>query len=365
MKRAISNLRLNLLGPRRKTDSIDGGDRSDDDDHLSGQTTPHPSGLDKRLPQILHGFQQVCGALVTPILARKSSCTPSLLERSLPHTKVEAGVGGDFPYSPASTSTSSSTATSRSASTTRHVSPSCFSAAAKEKGEALRLTASAFLEGKDTPPATPRGTTSAGSALNGTSAITSNPAPPRPVPGNITPVSGSTSSGTKDATHAAPTVGPPKGKMVVRILEARNLRPSKEPYVVCTFESNEFISKGPKKEEMGAGESPEKNGALAGIAIPMKSRQSSSTSLSELQGGGAKKAGTPNPKWEHEAVLYVLLLIATRHCFFFLFVFMFCVCVFAIFFFFFNYIAAPDFPAYSPRCTCGFCFIAQWPPPPL
>lgn len=91
--------------------------------------------------------------------------------------------------------------------------------------------------------------------------------------------------------------------MVVRILEARNLRPSKEPYVVCTFESNEFISKGPKREETSTGESPEKNGGLGGIAIPMKSRQSSSTSLSELQGGGAKKAGTTNPKWEHEAVL--------------------------------------------------------------
>lgn len=325
MKRAISNLRMNLLGPRRKTtDSADDETRSDDDDHLSGQTTPHPSGLDKRLPQILHGFQQVCGALITPILARKASCAPSLLEHSLGPTEVEVGDKESPSYSP----TSSSAVTSRSASSrttatttpttstaaahTRHVSPSCFFLApATEKDGALRLTAAAFLEGKDTPPATPRGTTSAGSALNGVvaTAPTSNAAPsPRPVPGNITPVSRSGSGTTtttvtttaRDATHTtSPTVGPPKGKMVVRILEARGLRLSKEPYVVCTFESNEFISKGPKKEDPNTAEPPEK----AGIAIPMKSRQSSSTSLSELQGGGAKKSGTTSPKWEHEAVL--------------------------------------------------------------
>lgn len=323
MKRAISNLRMNLLGPRRKTDIADDETRSDDDDHLSGQTTPHPSGLDKRLPQILHGFQQVCGALITPILARKSSCAPSLLEDS---AEVEVGGAESSSYSPASTFSTATATTSRSASSrttaatttntaathTRHVSPSYFfPAPATEKDGALKLTAAAFLEGKDTPPATPRGTTSAGSALNGVvaTAPTSNAPSPRPVPGNITPVSRSgsgttttaTTTATRDATHTtSPTVGPPKGKMVVRILEARNLRLSKEPYVVCTFESNEFISKGPKKEDPGTAEPPEKNG---GIAIPMKSRQSSSTSLSELQGGGAKKSGTANPKWEHEAVL--------------------------------------------------------------
>lgn len=327
MKRAISNLRMNLLGPRRKTtDSADEETRSDDDDHLSGQTTPHPSGLDKRLPQILHGFQQVCGALITPILTRGTSCAPSLPEHSPGPTEVEVGDTESPSYFPASTLSSATTSRSASSRTTatttpttttaaahtRHVSPSClFLAPATEKDGALRLTAAAFLEGKDTPPATPRGTTSAGSALNGVvaTAPTSNAAPsPRPVPGNITPVSRSGSGTTtttistitRDATHTtSPTVGPPKGKMVVRILEARGLRLSKEPYVVCTFESNEFISKGPKKEDPSTTEPPEK----AGIAIPMKSRQSSSTSLSELQSGGAKKSGTTSPKWEHEAVL--------------------------------------------------------------
>jgi protein-serine/threonine kinase len=98
--------------------------------------------------------------------------------------------------------------------------------------------------------------------------------------------------------------------MVVKIIEAKNLRPSKDPHVVCTFESNEFISKGPKKSnDSGSNDSSEGRGenttTLAsgrGIAIPMKSRQSSSTSLSELHGGGAKK-GITNPKWDHEAVL--------------------------------------------------------------
>lgn len=369
MKRALSNLRLNLLGPKHhgKADNSDGdvsGDRSDDDDHLTGgQTTPHPSGLDKRLPQILHGFQQVCGALVPPSLARKASCPPP--PSPLHRTTVEGESGGDeedggsgsggagttatttttttagvasastaaaatppeeeeidSPSSSATpsavTSASASTAASSAATSfsvpDRHVFSS-LSSGEREK-DSLRLTASALLEGKDTPPATPRGTTSAGSALNSAAATTttttptSNPTPPPPPSrqptGTLTPTSGSTSSGATNSSsggqHNTPTVGPPKGKMVVRIQEARGLRSSKDPYVVCTFESNEFISKGPKKDETGAGEPQDKNGASAGIAIPMKSRQSSSTSLSELQGTISKK-GTTNPKWEHEAVL--------------------------------------------------------------
>ncbi|KAI5841135.1 kinase-like domain-containing protein [Morchella snyderi] len=316
MKRALSNLRLNLLGPKHhgKADNSDGdvpGYRSDDDDHLTGgQTTPHPSGLDKRLPQILHGFQQVCGALVPPSLARKASCPPppSPLHRTIVDEEgggdEEDGGSGSGGAGTTTTTGTATPATTASASTAAAAvatppeeeeidSPSPSATPSTREKDSLRLTASALLEGKDTPPATPRGTTSAGSALNGT----------------LTPTSGSTSSGATNSSsagqHNTPTVGPPKGKMVVRIQEARGLRSSRDPYVVCTFESNEFISKGPKKDETGAGEPQDKNSGSAGIAIPMKSRQSSSTSLSELQGTISKK-GTTNPKWEHEAVFDVL-----------------------------------------------------------
>lgn len=176
-----------------------------DDDHnlASGQTTPHPSMIDKRVPSIPHTFQQ------------------------------------------------------------------------------------------ETPPATPRGTASTGSTNddgNLSSAPTS--APSRSVSG--------TSSPSNNVTPA-PHVGAPKGKLVIRIDEARNIRTSKDPYVVCTFESNEFISKGPKKD-IEDDHSDSGNSTGRGVSIPMRSRQSSSNVLTKLDGSD----GTSNPNWGLEAVFDVL-----------------------------------------------------------
>lgn len=151
---------------------------------------------------------------------------------------------------------------------------------------------------KDTPPATPRGTTSTGSSpLNGAGAPVVPPAANAPLPTN-------------------PPVGPPKGKLIVKIQEARNLIPSKYPYVVCTFESNEFISRGPRRSFDGvenhhkspkngysSPSSPRATGPGRSIAIPMTSRQSSSTSLSEMKAAQAANSSSTNPKWEHNAVL--------------------------------------------------------------
>jgi len=121
---------------------------------------------------------------------------------------------------------------------------------------------------------------------------------------------------TNTPSPTNPPVGPPKGKLIVKIQEARDLIPSKYPYVVCTFESNEFISKGPrrsfdgvdtqgsdKSRKNGYGNSSSPGGPGRSIAIPMTSRQSSSTSLSEMQGPKVSNAGSTNPKWEHNAVL--------------------------------------------------------------
>ncbi|KAI5813861.1 ribosomal protein S6 kinase [Pyronema omphalodes] len=191
--------------------------RLEDDEPLSGQTTPNPSGLDKRLPGISHGFSQL-------------------------------------------------------------------------------------LSAKDTPPATPRGTTSAGSSLlnNVQNAPPSNQPSNAPSPANAN----------------QPPIGPPKGKLIVKIQEARNIVPCKHPYVVCTFESNEFISKGPRRSSDGAdsgdragrnGYSGNPSGLGRSIAIPMSSRQSSSTNLSEMQGLRLSPSGDcTHPKWEHNAVFDVL-----------------------------------------------------------
>lgn len=125
---------------------------------------------------------------------------------------------------------------------------------------------------------------------------------------------------TPSPSPTNPPVGPPRGKLIVKIIEARDLVPSKYPYVVCTFESNEFISQGPRRsfdaaEGHGGDKSPRHSsngkasspsGVGRSIAIPMTSRQSSSTSLSEMQGqknGPTSGAGSTNPKWDHNAVL--------------------------------------------------------------
>ncbi|RPA92650.1 kinase-like protein [Choiromyces venosus 120613-1] len=274
-----------LFDSRTKTDAPDIEHRSDDDENLSGQTTPHPSGLDKRLPGILHGFSQVCSEFL-PFFCRNTHSPESGL--SFQHRNTDSFESNSY--------------------------------IGLEGNENRRLTRT-LSDGKDTPPATPRGTASTGSTLNGSTAATT-PSTSRPnstsaasnnntapmSPKLVSPGNGVSSASGAMTAAADAAVVPPKGKMVVKIIEARNLRPSKDPYVVCTFESNEFISKGPKKSDDSGDGSDNEKAALApgrGIAIPMKSRQSSSTSLSELQGGGSKK-GITNPKWEHEAVFDVL-----------------------------------------------------------
>jgi serine/threonine protein kinase SCH9 len=106
-----------------------------------------------------------------------------------------------------------------------------------------------------------------------------------------------------------------RGKLTVKIGEARGLRRSKDPYVVAVFQRNELVSKGPRSEDdeddednkipMG-GIPISRQGSDSGrpMAIPMKSRQSSSTSLTEHR-DFKMKARKPmiNPKWDTEAVL--------------------------------------------------------------
>ncbi|RVD80367.1 uncharacterized protein DFL_008264 [Arthrobotrys flagrans] len=181
--------------------------RLENEDEVSGQRTPRPDFQDRRIPAILHGFQQ-------PI----------------------AGI-------------------------------------------------------KDTPPATPRGTTSEGKALTSIDTKIAK--------------KGSDSSGSA----TSPVTRPPRGKITVRVIAGRNLRttPSspngpKDPYIVCTFESNESISKGPSKKDDVSGK-PIGIPGLRGISIPMKSRTSSSTDLQTL---GKEKGGFTTANWDHEAIFDVV-----------------------------------------------------------
>lgn len=104
-------------------------------------------------------------------------------------------------------------------------------------------------------------------------------------------------------------MAPLKGKLYVKISRGRDLRPSVDPYVVCVFEYNEYISKGAQSgEHTPEGRRIQKDGldtdAGRPMAIPMRSRQSSHNS--QLDGHEHRsKVPVTDPQWNHEAVLYV------------------------------------------------------------
>ncbi len=191
----------------------------------------------------------------------------------------------------------------------------------------------ALVSKKNTPPHTPRALSNDGAhpEKQGLTSLSNSTFPGVPEAPNA-------SEGKKNATdcresnpengsgmgsHAA-AVGPPKGKLSVTLCEARGLRPSRDPYVVCVFECNEYISKGPrldetdidqpndmKKDYTGGGVSMRRSGSDMGkpLAIPMKSRQSSNASPPDVKELKIGKQVT-DPKWGDEAILYARAISA-------------------------------------------------------
>ncbi|KAI1485119.1 kinase-like domain-containing protein [Biscogniauxia mediterranea] len=112
---------------------------------------------------------------------------------------------------------------------------------------------------------------------------------------------------------------PQKGKLTIKILEARGLRKSRDPYVVAVFQRSELISPGPRTFEdedelsvpppaMG-GIPISRQGSDSGrpMAIPMRSRQSSNTSISDYNTFRSRtRRSFTNPKWDAEAVFDVV-----------------------------------------------------------
>lgn len=161
---------------------------------------------------------------------------------------------------------------------------------------------------KNTPPHTPRALSSDGSE-------TAKHAPSTPEQGhdNARQSGATTSSPPRSSTH----VNPPRGKLSVTISEARGLRPSYSPYAVCAFEWIESIARGPKQgdaeaepqtsreQSLGGGIPIQRSGSDMGgrsMAIPMKSRQSSTTSLKDVKDFKNGRQVT-DPKWDHTGVL--------------------------------------------------------------
>ncbi len=172
---------------------------------------------------------------------------------------------------------------------------------------------------KNTPPLTPRALSNDGSDGLTKALPTSNPGI-----GDRARSEKADTNGSKIQPKASPSppVGPPKGKLSVKISGARGLRPSYDPYVVCVFEWNESIASEKQTHlNMERDDSQGRDDLLGGVpikrsgsdmgrsmAIPMKSRQSSTTSLSDQKKFKTGRQVT-DPNWDHEAILYEYQII--------------------------------------------------------
>ena len=181
----------------------------------------------------------------------------------------------------------------------------------------IRLTGNCTQ--KNTPPLTPRAMSSERNQFddeNSESPPTTSDPSPKDEKDNVSATVDEITEGLDDAfpshgsspskSSSAPTVGSLKGKLNVKISEARGLHPSYAPYVICVFEWNEFVSNGPQNEEDAALERRrirrelEPEGGRGPMAIPMKSPNSSS-SLTELH--EYKEKPVTDPHWNLEAAL--------------------------------------------------------------
>lgn len=132
-------------------------------------------------------------------------------------------------------------------------------------------------------------------------------------PPTTSPSASATSSSLKESQDGSGPL-PPKGKLLVLISEGRNLQANVDPYVVCQFQRSEYISKGPINPNVVeasrcrlTGGSPTRRteeDLVQPVAIPMKSRQSSNTSIGDLRDSRPDESEkVTDPKWEHKATL--------------------------------------------------------------
>ena len=128
-----------------------------------------------------------------------------------------------------------------------------------------------------------------------------------------------TASGTQTpkASSTGAQLPAAKGRLTIKILEAAGLRKCKEPHLVAVFQRSELISGGPitylDKDEpstaatlMMGGISIQRQSSDPGraMAIPMRSRQSSNTSVGDYGAfRNRTKQSFTHPKWDARAVL--------------------------------------------------------------
>ncbi|QUC17709.1 uncharacterized protein UV8b_01950 [Ustilaginoidea virens] len=143
----------------------------------------------------------------------------------------------------------------------------------------------------------------------------------RETPGRISNDGIETASGTQTPRTTGVQPPAPKGKLTIKINEARGLRKCRDPYVVAVFQRSELISGGPRpvEDEEALSIAPSGLGGIAiqrqgsdsgrpPMAIPMRSRQSSNTSIHDYNTFRNRSSRSPltNPKWDAEAVFDVV-----------------------------------------------------------
>ncbi|KAM3559761.1 hypothetical protein ARSEF4850_003988 [Beauveria asiatica] len=132
---------------------------------------------------------------------------------------------------------------------------------------------------------------------------------------------GAEASGTQTPRSTGAQVPAARGKLTVKISEARGLRKCHDPYVVAVFQRSELISSGPRpsddEEPLNVAQAAiggipiQRSGSDSGrpMAIPMRSRQSSNTSITDyntFRNRNGRNAPLTNPKWDAEAVFDVV-----------------------------------------------------------
>jgi serine/threonine protein kinase SCH9 len=258
-------------------------------------------------------ISSVTQALRNFIFPKSSSSIKARRHQSLPVSSVNTST---VPAAHLSNPTSSVHSPSRQSPAVSST-PSNKPKTSKSFKELSKLTADAAPESrnKSTPPLSPRALSQEGGHPGKRSPLSSTST--NAASSDTAVESEIESSQSSQRSERLPT-NTPRGKLAVKISEGRNLKPAYDPYIVCTFEWNEYISQGPKHDAMDL-DVDEKKGPIEKLAsvpirrtdsdsgkpmaIPMKSRQSSSNGMSDNEGRPLEKV--TKFRWNHEAVLLV------------------------------------------------------------
>jgi serine/threonine protein kinase SCH9 len=252
-----------------------------------------------------NGLASITQALRNFVLPKSTSSVKDRRHQSLPVSSVTRST-----VPAAHISNPASSAHSSGAHSPRSPSPSHSKQSPSEnlnKSDELTSDAALGLREKSTPPHTPR----ALSQEDHRRAETRSPLSSTSTNAGDGNTLADKHPRAKDSLPAAHT---PRGKLNIKIAEGRNLKASFNPYVVCQFEWNEYVSRGARHDKMDVDEDEQKGpaGQLSSVpirrtdsdmgkpmAIPMRSRQSSTNGAGEDRGLDK----VTDPQWDHEAIL--------------------------------------------------------------